>query len=61
MVGDRHVRSASGSGPQLVDGGRVVQSQTGGVPYLAHISRFIFGAVIARLSQSYVASFGEAV
>ena len=44
---------------QLVDAGRVAQSQTGGVAYLAHIGGFIFGAAIARLFQRRVESLGD--
>ncbi len=44
---------------QLVDAGRVAQSQTGGVAYLAHVAGFLFGVVIARLFQRRVASLGD--
>jgi len=43
---------------QLVDAGKVVQAQTGGVAYLAHVGGFIFGVVIARL---FVRSHGTPV
>ena len=46
---------------QLVDAGRVAQSQTGGVAYLAHIGGFIFGVAIARLFLRRVASVGDRV
>src|SRR5208337_2386054 len=36
---------------QLVHAGAVVQVQTGGVAYLAHVGGFIFGAVTARLFE----------
>jgi rhomboid family protein len=44
---------------QLVDAGRVAQSQTGGVAYLAHVGGFFFGVAVARLFQRRVASLGN--
>jgi membrane associated rhomboid family serine protease len=44
---------------QLIDAGRVAQSQTGGVAYLAHVGGFIFGVVIARLFQRRIAPVGD--
>jgi membrane associated rhomboid family serine protease len=34
---------------QLVNAGKVAQTQTGGVAYLAHVGGFIFGVIVARL------------
>jgi membrane associated rhomboid family serine protease len=36
---------------QLVHAGAVVQVQTGGVAYMAHVGGFVFGAVTARLFE----------
>jgi membrane associated rhomboid family serine protease len=36
---------------QLVHAGAVAQVQTGGVAYLAHVGRFVIGAVTARLFE----------
>ena len=44
---------------QLIDAGRVAQSQTGGVAYLAHVGGFIFGVAVARLFQRRIASVGD--
>jgi len=37
---------------QLFDAGTVVQTQTGGVAYAAHIGGMLFGAIFARLFES---------
>ena len=37
---------------QLLQAGRVADTQTGGVAYLAHVGGFIFGAVMARFFEN---------
>jgi membrane associated rhomboid family serine protease len=37
---------------QLFDAGTVVDVQTGGVAYMAHIGGFVFGAITARLFEN---------